>query len=141
MRWSGRKGRRKIKGRTRNDEHAAEVLVTFNATAHTARTLWIFFLTLMAYLLVSLASVTHVDLLLNKPLRLPILQVDIGLKGFFSFAPAILIIIHFGLLIQFVMLARKADALSSLLHRQEGAGLDHPLRMRVSSYFYAQQLA
>ena len=44
---------------------------------------------LIAYLLVTLAGVTHVDLLLNSPVRLPIINVEIPLFSFFLYQPAL----------------------------------------------------
>src|SRR5258708_4204114 len=45
----------------------------------------------MGYFCVALAGVTHTDLLLSVPVRLPVLRTQIQLRGFFLFAPALLI--------------------------------------------------
>jgi hypothetical protein len=56
---------------------------------------------------VTLASVSHKDLLLNSPVRLPIIKRDIPLVGFFQYAPAMLLLAYLSLLVQHVIVARK----------------------------------
>jgi hypothetical protein len=45
-----------------------------NAASDPARTAWLAFLLLLTYVVVTLASVSHKDLLLNSPVRLPIIM-------------------------------------------------------------------
>eukprot|EP00439_Symbiodinium_sp_Y106_P089918 s1_g2454.t1 len=51
-------------------------------------------MTLMAYSLVTLGSITHRDILLEAPLQLPLLQVQLPLVGFFTYAPFFLLVFH-----------------------------------------------
>ena len=55
-----------------------------NAASDPASTAWLAFLLLLTYVVVTLASVSHKDLLLNSPVRLPIINANIPLVGFFS---------------------------------------------------------
>ena len=80
-----------------------------NATSEPARTAWLAFLALLTY--VTLASVSHKDLLLNSPVRLPIINADIPLVGFFQYAPAMLLA---ALLVQHVV-----GAEISQVHRRD----------------------
>ena len=86
---------------------------------------------------------THKDLLLQTPFDLPLLQVKIGLKPFFIFAPLILVLIHFGILLQHAMLGRKARELDSRLTNFEGpqARRGHRIRMQLHTYFFTQAIA
>ena len=120
-----------------------ELTQDVNRTSAATRNGWVFFLALHAYFFVALAGITHQDLLLNKPVALPILQVEIGLKSFFIFGPVILVLIHVGILLQHVMLARQARDLHERVTQFEGTGLfrSHRTRMHLHSYFFAQLIA
>ena len=54
-----------------------------NDAAGKASILWTTFVTLELYLMIAFGSVTHRDLLLQLPLKLPLLGVDLPLIGFF----------------------------------------------------------
>jgi uncharacterized protein YjbI with pentapeptide repeats len=58
------------------------------------RGLWISFISLSAYLMVAVGSVTHVDLFLQNPLQLPLVGVKVSLVVFFWLAPILYFIIH-----------------------------------------------
>ena len=84
-----------------------ELLRSANGASGTARNSWLAFMALITYLLVTIAGVTHVDLLLNSPITLPIVNAKIPLFSFFLVAPFLLLLIHLGLLVQHAMLAHK----------------------------------
>jgi Pentapeptide repeats (8 copies) len=113
-----------------------------NATSEPARTAWLAFLVLLTYVIVTLASVSHKDLLLNSPVRLPIINADIPLVGFFQYAPAMLLLVYLSLLVQHVIVARKyrrfTDAIVPL---ERETGIEHPARERVHAYAFSQILA
>ena len=119
------------------------LLHAVNESAQAVRNGWVFFLALTAFFFVTVAGVTHKDLLLNSPVALPILQVGIALKRFFLFAPLILVLVHFAVLLQYAMLARKTRALHGFLRDKEKHGIfrTHPLRLELSSYFFVQAMA
>ena len=83
------------------------LLEAVNSSSDTAHTGWLIFLAIMTYLMIAVAGVTHEALLLETPVQLPILQVNIQLKQFFQFAPIVLVLFHLGILAQLVLLARK----------------------------------
>ena len=113
-----------------------------NAASDPARTAWLAFLALLTYVVVTLASVSHKDLLLNSPVRLPIINADIPLVGFFQYAPAMLLLVYLSLLVQHVVLARKyrrfTDAIASYEMKSR---TQHLARERVHSYAFSQILA
>lgn len=78
-----------------------------NESATRARGLWLGYISLVAYLFVSAGTVTHRDLLLESPVKLPLLDVDLPLLGFFTVAPILLLINHFYLLLQLMGLSRR----------------------------------
>src|SRR5512147_3169342 len=119
---------------------AKEFLDEANGASNPASSAWIAFLLLLAYVVVTLAGVSHRNLLLNSPVKLPIINADIPLVGFFQYAPAMLLLVYLSLLVQHVILARKyrrfTDALAAYETRSE-----HPARELVHSYAFSQILA
>src|SRR5262245_53692384 len=45
---------------------------------------WVAFLALLTYLVVTIATVSHKDLLLNSPVTLPVINANIPIVGFFQ---------------------------------------------------------
>jgi uncharacterized protein YjbI with pentapeptide repeats len=113
-----------------------------NAASEPARTAWLAFLLLLTYVIVTLASVSHKDLLLNSPVKLPIINTEIPLVGFFQYAPAMLLLVYLSLLVQHVIVARKYRRFTDAIVPQElETGTEHPARERVHSYAFSQILA
>lgn len=69
--------------------------------------LWLSYLFVLFYLLIAVGSITHRDLLLQSPIRLPFLSTDLPLLGFFVLGPLIFLIVHAYVLLHFAMLADK----------------------------------
>jgi Pentapeptide repeats (8 copies) len=120
-----------------------QLLVDANEACGGARNAWLFFMALLAYFMVALGGVTHKDLLLNSEVALPLLQVSIPLRSFFVFAPLILVLVHFGILQQHIVLARKLKELHERLTRYEGNGSyrTHRFRTQLHPYAFAQAIA
>ena len=120
-------------------EDAKEFLDEANRASDPAWSSWLAFLLLLTYVVVTLASVNHKALLLNSPVKLPIINADIPLVGFFQYAPALLLLVYLSLLVQHVVLARKyrkfTDAIASY---EMETGTEHPARERVHSYVFSQ---
>src|SRR5262245_61195029 len=73
-------------------EEAQGFLDEANGASDPASSAWLAFLALLTYLLVTLASVSHKALLLDSPVQLPIVvNVDIPLRSFFLYAPALFV--------------------------------------------------
>lgn len=118
------------------------LLEAVNHSSDTAHTSWLIFLGIMAYLVIAVAGVTHKDLLLETPVSLPILQVDIQLAQFFRFAPIVLVLLHLGLVSQLTLLARETlefDYAIRLLEATEKR--THPLRLELNNFFFVQAIA
>src|SRR6516162_1546057 len=123
-------------------QEVKEFLDEANAASDPARTAWLAFLLLLAYVVVTLASVSHKDLLLNSPVRLPIINADIPLVGFFQYAPAMLLLVYLSLLVQHVILARKYRRFTDAIVPHElKTGNENHARERVHSYVFSQILA
>ena len=121
---------------------AKEFLDEANGASNPASSAWIAFLLLLAYVVVTLAGVSHRNLLLNSPVKLPIINADIPLVGFFQYAPAMLLLVYLSLLVQHVILARKYRKFTDAVGAYEmETGSEHPARERVHSYVFSQMLA
>ena len=120
-------------------EEAKGFLVEANGASDSGWSAWLAFLALLTYVVVTLASVSHKTLLLNSPVRLPIINADIPLVGFFQYAPVMLLLVYLSLLVQHVILARKyrkfTDAIASY---ETETGTEHPAREWVHSYVFSQ---
>ncbi|MEZ5924860.1 MAG: pentapeptide repeat-containing protein [Hyphomicrobiaceae bacterium] len=118
------------------------LLEAVNDASEIAHTTWLIFLAVTAYVMVAVAGVSHADLLMNSAVELPVLQVRIELTRFFLFVPIIVALMHFGLLMQHVMLARKVLEFHAALRPLEPTSRrSHPLRLELHSYFFTQTLA
>jgi uncharacterized protein YjbI with pentapeptide repeats len=118
------------------------LLEAVNRSSGTANTAWLIFVGLLAYLLITVAGVTHKDLLLNTAITLPVLQVNIELTRFFLFAPIVLVLLHLGVVGQLVLLARKALEFASSIRMLEISDQrTHPLRLELDNFFFVQAMA
>jgi uncharacterized protein YjbI with pentapeptide repeats len=79
------------------------------------RGLWVTYVSLGTYIVVAAASVTHRQLFLETPIKLPLLDVQLPLVAFFVVAPWFFLIFHFYLLLQLTLLAGKIGHYNALL--------------------------
>lgn len=118
------------------------LLEAVNNSSDSAHTAWLIFLAILAYLTVAVAGVTHRDLLLETPVSLPILGVNIQLAEFFQFAPIVLVLFHLGLVSQLVLLAKKTLEFDYAVHALETTDRrTHPLRLELHNFFFVQAVA
>ncbi len=97
-----------------------------DASSHNGRFL-ISFLLFQAYLLITVGAVTDYTLLMpESTVKLPLLDVEMPLFGFFIVAPLILLIIHFNLLLHLLQHARILHAYKPLLDRNADEQLKLP---------------
>ncbi|WP_395666552.1 pentapeptide repeat-containing protein [Methylocella sp.] len=101
--------------------------------------LWLSYLFSLFYIGLAAGGVTHRDLLLENPVRLPFLNVDLPLVSFFFLAPIIFVLAHAYALTHFVMLAGKIGAFDRALEKSDGAAEGQ--RRRLPSNIFAQFLA
>jgi uncharacterized protein YjbI with pentapeptide repeats len=106
------------------------------------RSLWVTFVLLGAYLVIATASVTHTQLFLETPIKLPLLDVNLPLVAFFWVSPFIFIILHFYLLLQLVVLAEKIRRLNDVIAAADlDDSLRHNLRLLLPNDLLVQFLA
>jgi uncharacterized protein YjbI with pentapeptide repeats len=118
------------------------LLEAVNHSSDTAHTAWLIFLAIMAYFMIAVAGVTHKDLLLETPVSLPVLQVNIQLAQFFQFAPVVLVLLHLGVISQLTLLARETLEFDHAIRLLEATDKrTHPLRLELNNFFFVQAIA
>jgi hypothetical protein len=81
-------------------------------------TLWLSYILLLFYILLASAGVTHRDLLIENPVKLPFLNVELPLVFFFWLAPFLFIVIHTYTLVHFSLLSRRIGIFQAALNSQ-----------------------
>lgn len=118
------------------------LLEAVNRSSDSANAAWLIYIGLMSYVLITVAGISHKDLLLNSDITLPILQVKIELTRFFLFAPILLVLLHLGLIGQLVLLARKTLEFAASIRMLEITDQrTHPLRLELDNFFFVQAIA
>jgi uncharacterized protein YjbI with pentapeptide repeats len=118
-----------------------ELQRALNDAAAKASVLWTTFITFELYLAIAFGSIKHRDLFLETPIRLPLLNVDLPLVGFFVVAPTVLVIFHFYVFLQLLALAAKAKYYDMLLRRVTSDTSERQyLRQLLDSFFVLQSL-
>ncbi len=80
--------------------------------------LWLSYLFALFYIGIAAGAVTHKDLLLENPVKLPFLSVELPLVAFFALAPVLFVISHAYTLTYFVLLASKAGTFNAILNKK-----------------------
>ena len=86
--------------------------------ASATRNVWVLFLSFGTYLIVTVGSVTHRQLLLEDPIRLPLLSVDLPMIAFFVVAPILFLIFHIYLMLHLKLMADKVRRYNALVYER-----------------------
>jgi tetratricopeptide (TPR) repeat protein len=109
--------------------------------------LWLSYLFVLFYLAVAAGAVTHADLLLENPVKLPFLNIELPLLAFFFFAPLLFLVVHAYTMVHFVLLAKKAVRFHERLFEQfpgdsdRNSSIRDGLRRQLPSNIFVQFLA
>ena len=110
--------------------------------------LWLSYLFALFYIAVATGAVTHADLFLQHPVKLPFLNIELPLLAFFALAPILFLITHAYTLVHFVLLAAKAKRFHAELKAQikeenvpDAAVMRNRLREQLPSNIFVQILA
>jgi uncharacterized protein YjbI with pentapeptide repeats len=107
---------------------------------------WLSYLFVLFYIGIAAGAVTHKDLLLENPVKLPFLNVELPLVAFFVLAPILFIVSHAYTLVHFVMLGAKVGRFKAELRAQlprpkEDHETREGLRRQLPSNIFVQFLA
>jgi uncharacterized protein YjbI with pentapeptide repeats len=113
-----------------------------NDSASRVSTIWVSFLIFSLYLLIAASTVTHRQLFLADPVKLPVLNIDLPLWGFFFLAPILFVTFHIYVLLQVLLLAHTAAAYNAAVERAGFAAEESAsLRQRLANTLFAQIFA
>ncbi len=125
------------------EEYAEKLLASVNDAAAALSTRFVTFVTVGAYVAVTVAATTHEMLLRASNLvTLPLLNAQIpiiGPFGFYSIAPWLIVLLHSDLLLQLSILANELDRFDKEVDK---VSKDHQtlLRQRVANFYYVLYL-
>lgn len=119
---------------------------SLNDSATRVSAIWVSFLIFSLYLLIAATTVDHRQLFLAEPVKLPVLNIDLPLWGFFFLAPILFVIFHAYVLLLLLLLGRTAAAYDAAVARvAERDGLTDAdtasLRQRLANTLFAQIFA
>jgi uncharacterized protein YjbI with pentapeptide repeats len=101
--------------------------------------LWLSYLFVLFYLGVAAGAVTHADLLLQNPVKLPFLSIELPLLAFFFVAPVLLVITHAYTLVNLALLADRVREFHKELGDQLRADLSlQPRAAKIRSVWTRQ---
>jgi hypothetical protein len=104
--------------------------------------LWFSYLFALLYFAIAAGAVTHRDLLLESPVKLPFLNVELPLKAFFILGPLVFLVVHAYVLLHFLLLAGKVGAFHAELQNQIPEDEKRAqLRRQLPSNIFVQFLA
>lgn len=125
-------------------EHLIEIsdlISPVNELTTRARGLWLGFLALLAYLIVSVGSVSNLDLLFDNPIRLPILSVDLPVREFFIFSPMLLVVNQFYFLLILSDLGERVQKVNRNLERHvANDSIKRANILKIDSFFITRML-
>lgn len=103
--------------------------------------LWVSYVLALFYFLIAAGGVTHKDMFLERPVKLPFLGVDLPIVGFFTLAPPIFVMLHAYVLLTFTVMARKVEAFNAALLKQvPNTEQQQAMRQQLPSSPFVQSL-
>jgi uncharacterized protein YjbI with pentapeptide repeats len=111
------------------------LLAAANSASEKVAALHIVFLAVCAYVLVIVFGTTDTDLLIGKGVKLPVVDVEVPIVGFYILSPYLLVLVHFNLLLSLQLLSRKLYAFDEAVAGGDGAGGLHD-QLNIFPYNY-----
>jgi len=115
-----------------SNEDADALLDTANNASQHVAVLHVAFMALCAYVLVIVFGTTDMDLLIGKGVKLPVVDVTVPIVGFYAFAPYLVVLVHFNLLLQLQLLSRQLYAFDAAAAKEDGPRLILPSSIHPS---------
>jgi uncharacterized protein YjbI with pentapeptide repeats len=113
-----------------------------NDSAGRVSGIWLSFVVFSAYLAAAASMITHRQIFLEEPIKLPTINIDLPLTASAILLPLIFVIYHVFVLLQVVLLARTADAYNEAIEHNV---TDEPdrirIRQRLANTLFAQLFA
>ena len=122
------------------DVGALERSVNDSATRVSA--IWLSFVAFTAYLAAAASNISHRQIFLEEPIKLPTINIDLPLVASAILLPLLFVIYHVYVLLQVVLLARTAAAYNEAIERAVPEVEDSTrMRQRLANTLFAQLFA
>ena len=102
-----------------SSEDAEALLDSANSASQHVAVLHVAFMALCAYVLVIVFGTTDMDLLIGKGVKLPVVDVTVPIVGFYAFAPYLVVLVHFNLLLQLQLLSRQLYNFDTVVAKED----------------------
>jgi hypothetical protein len=113
-----------------------------NDSAGRVSGLWLSFVAFSAYLAAAASMISHRQIFLEEPIRLPTINIDLPLVASAILLPLLFVIYHVFVLLQVVLLARTADAYNDAIEHGVADPVDQTrVRQRLANTLFAQLFA
>src|SRR5882757_6394638 len=89
-----------------------------NDSAGRVSGIWLSFVAFSAYLAAAASMISHRQIFLEEPIKLPTINIDLPLFASAILLPVLFVIYHVFVLLQVVLLARTADAYNQALEHE-----------------------
>lgn len=113
-----------------------------NDSAGRVSAIWLSFVAFSAYAAATASTISHRQLLLEDPIKLPTIGIDVPLVIAAILLPSLFVIYHVYVLLQVVLLARTADAYNDAVQHSITEEADRArVRQRLANTLFAQLFA
>jgi len=113
-----------------------------NDSAGRVSSIWLSFVAFSAYLAASASMISHRQIFLEEPIKLPTINIDLPLVASAIVLPLLFVIYHIFVLLQVVLLARTADAYNEAIDHSVSDAADRVrVRQRLANTLFAQLFA
>ncbi|MDD5319674.1 MAG: pentapeptide repeat-containing protein [Methylococcales bacterium] len=120
---------------------AGDMLERVRAEAAELRSFTITFMSLLLYVAIIISSTSHEQILRIDPVKLPLLNVDIPIVGFFWFMPGFLFFLHLYILLQHYLFSQRAFRFRAALERETDEETKNHLRRSLGNLPFLHWLA
>ncbi|MBS0299062.1 MAG: pentapeptide repeat-containing protein [Proteobacteria bacterium] len=117
------------------------LLDSVNSASQHVRNYYITFLLACFYIALIVWSTTDLMLLKNTPVTMPLLNVELPITGFYTFAPYFFLLLHFNLLLQFSLLADKTHRFDQAVNELQDEDSRRYYYTRLFAFAFTQILS
>ncbi|ADW17177.1 pentapeptide repeat protein [Desulfobulbus propionicus DSM 2032] len=123
-------------------QNAQALLASANSASERVAGQHMAFMAVCVYVLVIVFGTTDTDLLTGRGVKLPVINVDVPLVGFYAIAPFLVVLVHFNLLLHLQLLSRELFAFDAATPQEERfGGLRDRLHIFPYTYFLVGNLS
>lgn len=113
-----------------------------NDSAGRVSGIWLSFVAFSAYLAAAASMISHRQMFLEEPIKLPTVNIDLPLVASAILLPLLFVIYHIFVLLQVVLLSRTADAYNEAIEHGVTEASDRTrIRQRLANTLFAQLFA